>query len=122
MPTIKALLDQHVTLSVECLDRLCLNGYIPALQTGPGVVRFLVDHLKFPVVSPALLGRISKHLIAQAEASIEDHQTRTTCCELTPDGRHASLFLARLDLSGCFDQVWPQPGYETPPALTTYPG
>lgn len=73
-PTIKALLDEHVTLTVECLDRLYLNGYIPGLQTGPGLVRFLVDHLKFPVASPALLGQISKQYISQVEAHIQTHK------------------------------------------------
>jgi len=73
LPTIKALLDEHVTLTVECLDRLYLNGYVRDLQTGPGVVRFLVDHLKFPVASPALLGQISKRYIGQVEAYIQKH-------------------------------------------------
>ena len=73
-PTNKALLDEHVTLTVECLDRLYLNGYIASLQTGAGVVRFLVDHLKFPVASPALLGQLSKDYIARVEAYIQKHQ------------------------------------------------
>jgi hypothetical protein len=37
LPTIKSILDEHVTLTVESLDRLYLNGYIPKLQTGAGV-------------------------------------------------------------------------------------
>ena len=74
LPTIKALLDEHVTLTVECLDRLYLNGYVPKLQTGAGVVRFLVDQLKFPVASPALLGQLSKRYIDQVEAYIQKHK------------------------------------------------
>ena len=35
LPTIKALLDEHVTLTVECLDRLYLNGDIPSLHFSP---------------------------------------------------------------------------------------
>ena len=34
MPTIPELLDRHVTLEVECLDRLYLNGYIGKVATG----------------------------------------------------------------------------------------
>jgi len=34
MPTVPELLDGHVTLEVECLDRLYLNGYIG--KTGDG--------------------------------------------------------------------------------------
>jgi len=29
MPTVTELLKDHVTLSVECIDRMYLNGYIP---------------------------------------------------------------------------------------------
>ena len=47
LPTIKAILDEHVTLTVECLDRLYLNGYIPSLQTEAGLVGFLTRHLQF---------------------------------------------------------------------------
>jgi len=36
MPNINDLLRDHVTLQVECLDRIYLNGYIPNLQI-PGV-------------------------------------------------------------------------------------
>ena len=75
LPTIKAILDEHVTLTLECLDRLYLNAYVPTLQTGPGVVRFLVDHLKHPIASPALLGQLSKHFIAQVEAYIQKHKS-----------------------------------------------
>jgi hypothetical protein len=32
MATISELLDKHVTLEVECLDRLYLNGYIGKLN------------------------------------------------------------------------------------------
>jgi hypothetical protein len=36
MTTIPELLDGHITLEEECLDRLYLNGYIGELATGPG--------------------------------------------------------------------------------------
>jgi len=73
-PTVKAILDEHVTLSVECLDRLYLNGYVPGLQTGAGLVRFLVQHLKFPVASPALLGQITQGYVRRVEAYIQKHR------------------------------------------------
>ena len=38
------LLAGHVTLEVECLDRLYLNGYVPNLQVSGQVVTFLCDH------------------------------------------------------------------------------
>jgi hypothetical protein len=73
-PTVQEILAEHVTLTVECLDRLYLNGYVPGLQTEAGLVRFLVQHLKFPVASPALLGQITQGYVQRVEAYIQKHQ------------------------------------------------
>ncbi len=73
LPTIKQILDEHVTLSVESLDRLYLNGYVPPLQTGAGLKGFLVHPLKFPVASPALLGQLTKGYVQQVEDYIQKH-------------------------------------------------
>ena len=37
---VAELLDKHVVLDVEGIDRLYLNAYQPMLQTGGGVVAF----------------------------------------------------------------------------------
>jgi hypothetical protein len=47
---------------------------VPALQTGAGLKRFLVHHLKFPVASPALLGQLTKGYVRQVEDYIQKHQ------------------------------------------------
>ena len=60
MATIPELLDGHVTLEVECLDRLYLNGYIGKLATGPGLVFFMREQLDKPIPSPVVLGQISE--------------------------------------------------------------
>ena len=60
MATIPELLDGHVTLEVECLDRLYLNGYIGKLATGPGLVFFMREQLGKPIPSPVVLGQISE--------------------------------------------------------------
>jgi hypothetical protein len=60
MATIPELLEGHVTLEVECLDRLYLNGYIGKLATGPGLVMFMREQLQKPVPSPVLLGHITE--------------------------------------------------------------
>jgi len=36
--TVNDVLDGHVALDVECLDRIYLNGYVPNLQVGGQVV------------------------------------------------------------------------------------
>src|ERR1017187_1608964 len=60
MATIPELLDGHITLEVECLDRLYLNGYIGKLATGPGLSMFMRFQLGMPVPSPVVLGRVSE--------------------------------------------------------------
>jgi hypothetical protein len=60
MATIPELLDGHVTLEVECLERLYLNGYIGKLATGGGLVAFLRGQLEKPVPSPVVLGQVSE--------------------------------------------------------------
>ena len=41
MPTIPELLRDHVTLDIECVDRVYLNGYVPTMQTSGALVYFL---------------------------------------------------------------------------------
>ena len=51
------ILDGHVSLDLECLDRIYLNGYVPNLQVGGQVVQFLALR-GFPIPSPVVVGRI----------------------------------------------------------------
>lgn len=55
---VSDLLGEHVTLDIECLDRIYLNGYVPTLQAGGQVVSFMTQHLGFPIPSPAILEKI----------------------------------------------------------------
>jgi hypothetical protein len=57
MPSIPELLSGDVTLEVECLDRLYLNGYIGRLATSGGLVTFMREQLDKPVPSPVVLVR-----------------------------------------------------------------
>ena len=43
--TINDVLDGHVVLDVECLDRIYLNGYVPNLQVSGQVASFMTAHL-----------------------------------------------------------------------------
>lgn len=60
MPSIPELLKGHVTLEVECLDRLYLNGYIGPLATSGGLVRFMREQLGKPIPSPVVLGQVTE--------------------------------------------------------------
>ena len=60
MATIPELLKEHVTLEVECLDRLYLNGYIGTLATSGGLVTFMREQLGKPIPSPVVLGQVTE--------------------------------------------------------------
>jgi hypothetical protein len=51
---IASILQDEVSLSIRCLDRLYVNGYVPTLQTPGQLCWFLRDHLGNPIPSPAL--------------------------------------------------------------------
>jgi hypothetical protein len=55
---INDVLDGHVALEVECVDRLILNAYVANLQVGGQVARFITQHLGKPIASAAVLGGI----------------------------------------------------------------
>ena len=65
--SVADVLDDHVTLEVECIDRMYLNLYVPRLQYELGVVGFFRNHLGLPFVSGALMDPISKRFVADIE-------------------------------------------------------
>ena len=65
---INEVLDGHVTLEVECVDRMLLNMYVPCLQVGGQVVNFLTRHLGNPVPSPALFAKIGNRFVRDVKA------------------------------------------------------
>lgn len=56
--TVSDLLDGQVSLDIECVDRIYLNGDVPNLQVGGRVVSFMTAHLKRPIRSLAILEKI----------------------------------------------------------------
>lgn len=70
MANINELLSGHVTLDVECIDRLYLNGYIPELQMGGQLASFLVAHRGNPIPSPALLGKMTTAFKTDVESFV----------------------------------------------------
>ena len=55
---VNDLLEGHVALDLQCLDRVYFNAYVPNLQVGGQVVTFLCQHLGNPLPSPALFNKI----------------------------------------------------------------
>jgi hypothetical protein len=84
MASIAELLDGHVTLEVECLERLYLNGYIGALATSGGSVTFLREQpARFKTRrtngenTRTWLLRLSSPLVAGSVWRAKAHPTKT---------------------------------------------
>jgi hypothetical protein len=72
--SLAEILRQHVTLEVECLDRMYLNVYIPSLQREAGASWFLKQQRKCPVASSAAMAPISHAFVAAIETYAHTHQ------------------------------------------------
>ncbi|MFH1087332.1 MAG: hypothetical protein V1737_01945 [Chloroflexota bacterium] len=59
MPNVAELIRDHITLEVDCVDRLYLNGYVPRLRSEGGVIGFLC-HRGQRIPSPAVFGQITQ--------------------------------------------------------------
>jgi hypothetical protein len=63
MPNVAELIKDRVTLTVDGVDRLYLNAYVPRLQSSGGGVGFLA-HRGQVVPSPALFGKLTAAFVA----------------------------------------------------------
>ena len=54
MTDINEILKEQVTLDIECMDRIYLNGYIPTMQMGGQLVKF-IQHRGYEIPSPVIL-------------------------------------------------------------------
>jgi hypothetical protein len=72
-PNIESIIRDHVTLTVRCLDRIYLQGYMPKLQTSGGLCYFLRDHLGHPIPSPALFRPMHDRFVNAIKAYAAEH-------------------------------------------------
>lgn len=73
MANVNTLLDDHVTLRYESVDRLLLNGYVPTLQTAAGLARFLTGQPGEEIPRYALLGERTAALNRAIERYATEH-------------------------------------------------
>ncbi len=72
--SVADILAHHVALSVEGIDRMYLNVYVPLLQSELGVVRFFRDHRGQPLPSAVLMSPMSRRFVAALEAFVAGHE------------------------------------------------
>jgi hypothetical protein len=69
--SVAEVIREHVTLEVECIDRMYLNVYQPRLQTDRGVAGFFRFHRGHTFASSALMDPISKRFVADVERFVK---------------------------------------------------
>jgi hypothetical protein len=72
--SVAEVLNEHVTLEVEGIDRMYLNVYIPQLQREQGVASFFRFHRGHQFASSALMDPISKTFVAAVENFAKQEQ------------------------------------------------
>jgi hypothetical protein len=72
-PCVAEILDQHVTYSLEGIDRMYLNAYIPGLQSEGGVAYFLRTHRGAKMASTCLVEPISRDFNSAIDRYVRDH-------------------------------------------------
>src|ERR1700730_14076877 len=72
--TVAQVLNDHVTLEVEGIDRMYLNVYQPRLQTERGVAAFFRFHRGETFASSALMAPMSTAFVVAVEDFVEREQ------------------------------------------------
>jgi hypothetical protein len=67
------VLADHVTLELECIDRMYLNLYQPKLAFADGIAHFFRAHQGQPFVSSALMTPITNEFVASIHRFIDAH-------------------------------------------------
>jgi hypothetical protein len=73
-PNIAAVIRQHVSLEVRCIDRLYLHAWMPKLQTSGGLCYFLQEHLRHPIPSPALFKPLHDRFVGAVQGFAQRHR------------------------------------------------
>src|SRR5579859_3261796 len=74
MPNINTLLDDHVVLKYEMVDRIFLNAYVPKLQEPDQLHWFLCQHRGQEIPRYELLGKITRDFVAAVEEYAQARQ------------------------------------------------
>lgn len=69
--SVAEVLSEHVTLEVECIDRLYLNLYIPILQEPAGIGHFWIHHRGYRFATSALMAPMTRSFVTSIERFAE---------------------------------------------------
>src|ERR1700682_4676567 len=72
--SVADILSHHVKLSVEGIDRMYLNVYVPRLQAELGIVQFFREHRGQPLPSAALMKPMSRGFVAALDRFVAQRE------------------------------------------------
>src|ERR1700745_2357704 len=72
--SVAEIVSRHVKLTVEGIDRMYLNVYVPGLQYEQGIVRFFREHRGQPLPSAALMSPMTRRFVAHLEDFVSQRQ------------------------------------------------
>ena len=65
--SVADILNHHVKLSVDGIDRMYLNVFVPGLQYEQGIIRFFREHRGQPLPSAALMSPMTRTFVTALE-------------------------------------------------------
>jgi len=71
--SVAEIINRHVKLTVEGIDRMYLNIYVPGLQYEQGIVGFFREHRGQPLPSAALMSPMTRTFVAKLEDFVARH-------------------------------------------------
>jgi DNA-binding HxlR family transcriptional regulator len=72
--SVSDIIQNHVTLELEGIDRMYLNGYVPTLQSPGAVAFFIRNQYQTPLASTRTIEPLTRQFIGQIESFVEDEQ------------------------------------------------
>src|SRR5882724_10098829 len=70
---VAEIISRHVRLTVEGIDRMYLNVFVPGLQYEQGIVHFFRTHRGQPLPSAALMSPMTRSFVAKLEDFVAGH-------------------------------------------------
>jgi hypothetical protein len=71
MPNLQDILPGKISLDIECVDRVYLNGYVKELQMAGGVVNFIREQFNWPIPSPKAMYQMTEDFKKAVEGYAE---------------------------------------------------
>lgn len=72
MPTVQEILPGKISLDIECVDRMYLNGYVKDLQMPGGLVNFIREQFNWPIPSPKAMYELTDNFRGAVEAFAQE--------------------------------------------------